>query len=150
MRVSALASPFGRGGRAERGRRGENVQRPSQSPSAPAPPEGEPRRRAAQQSRRPSHENGRKDAFLACFGRSSVKHHPQNDVNAKTSPPHRNTVQAGRKARRGKSRGGYGFGARERDSQCPLWLLLSGISCQHKKYPRRRHPATTTSSIVRT
>ena len=45
---------------------------------------------------------------------------------------------------------GHGFGARERDSQCPLWLLLSGISCQYKKYPRRRHPATTISSCVRT
>ena len=45
---------------------------------------------------------------------------------------------------------GHGFGARERDFQCPLWLFLSGISCQYKKYPRRRHPAATTSSAVRT
>ena len=48
-----LASPFGRGGRAQRGRRGQTTAaprcmqkaaRPSQSPSVTALPEGEPRR----------------------------------------------------------------------------------------------------------
>ena len=96
---------------------------PSPSPSVTAPPKGEPR-----------------GAPLPPL---------QNDVNAKSSPPHRNTVQAGRSACRGVSRGGYVFGARERDNAIPLWLLLSCISCQYKKYPRRRHMAATTSSFVK-
>ncbi len=96
---------------------------PSPSPSVTAPPKREPR-----------------GAPLPPL---------QNDVNAKCSPPHRNTVQAGRSACRGVSRGGYGFGARERDNAIPLWLLLSCISCQYKKYPRRRHMAATTSSFVK-
>ena len=96
---------------------------PSQSPAAPAPPEGEPRA-----------------AIAAAQKRRTRK-------NLATAPKHCTSRQES--VPRGVQRG-HGFGARERDAQCPLWLLLSGISCQHKKYPRRRHPAATISSCVRT